>query len=139
MKVMIVDDIPLMLRSLELMLSRNGFEVVTANGGKTALNLLSTDLTIDVVVTDLMMKPMDGIELYRKAQKVERFNDLGVVPPPPFVLMTACERIDEKSDACRIGMVTARKEFAGHVHIPVRVDDLIPILNEITKSELVST
>ncbi len=139
MKIMIVDDVALMLRSLELMLSRNGFEVVKADCGVQALEHLAADFTIDLVITDLIMKPMDGVELFRQARIIERFNDSGTVPPPPFILMTSCEKTNSRDQVCQLGVRFARHEFAAIIEKPLSENELIPLLHSIQNKEEVAS
>jgi CheY-like chemotaxis protein len=51
--------------------------------------MLRSDPAIQVVISDLIMPVMDGVDLFRAAQKVDRLNDQGTAPPPAFFLMTA--------------------------------------------------
>ncbi len=88
----------------------------------------------EAVITDLVMLPMNGIELFRKAQIVERFNDSGVVPPPPFVLKTACEKTGGRA-SWEAELQYARREFAAIIQKPVSEKDLIPILETIHSAE----
>lgn len=134
MKILIVDDVSLMLRSLELLLNRNGYDTVTATSGENALECLSGDPMIETVITDLVMQPMNGVDLFRRAQIVERFNDSGVVPPPPFVLMTSCEKNGSRA-SWETELQFARREFVAIVQKPVAEKELIPILEMIRAGE----
>lgn len=74
MRVLIVDDYPGVLSSLELMFQSLGYEVVTAGSGREALALLEGT---DVAVFDYEMPGMNGLELLRSAR--ERRPDLPVI------------------------------------------------------------
>ena len=68
-KVILVDDEPLLLESLEIILSMNGMEITgMAHDGIEALSLL-TDRQCDIALVDLNMKGMGGIELIEKIKK----------------------------------------------------------------------
>lgn len=62
--ILVVDDEPLVSRSLSEMLTLAGYPVSAANNGKEALAILK-DYNIDVVITDIKMPEMDGYELLR--------------------------------------------------------------------------
>jgi len=62
--ILVVDDDDGMRHLLRRMLERAGFAVVTAAHGREALERIRTR-TIDVVITDMVMPEMDGIELTR--------------------------------------------------------------------------
>jgi CheY-like chemotaxis protein len=91
MKVLIVDDIAYSRHSLARVLQRERHTVVAAESGTEALSMLNTDHAIDAVVTDLMMGDMDGVDFFLKAKQLERINDDGTVPAPPFILLTALQ------------------------------------------------
>jgi CheY-like chemotaxis protein len=64
-QVMVVDDEIGALALIAIILERNGYAVVKAQGGPVALDLLEKT-TPDLFVLDLMMPEMDGIELCRR-------------------------------------------------------------------------
>jgi CheY-like chemotaxis protein len=89
MKVLIVDDVGYSRHYHARLLQKFGYEVETAENPLQALKTLERDMTIAVVLTDLMMREMDGVELFKRAQKINRIMDGGTTDPPAFILMTA--------------------------------------------------
>ncbi len=67
-RILIVDDDRPVLQSLELVLGNEGHELVLTQDGQQALQVL-TDEPVDLVITDLLMKPVDGLELLRYVRK----------------------------------------------------------------------
>lgn len=65
--VLLVDDDPLVLDIAALMLEDIGCEVVTTAGGAEALEKLSTDERIEVLITDINMPDIDGYALAKSA------------------------------------------------------------------------
>ncbi len=65
--VLAVDDDPLMLLNIVLMLEDLGYKVLQSNSGKHALQVLAEDPTIDLVLTDIGMPHMSGRELFERA------------------------------------------------------------------------
>jgi len=63
--ILVVDDEPQITRVLRTALSSHGYELRIANDGETALEILK-DWTPDLVITDLFMPNMDGLELCRR-------------------------------------------------------------------------
>ena len=61
-KILIVDDEPNILLSLEFLLKKAGFEVHTANDGQAALNALQT-LSVDLILLDVMLPNKSGYEV----------------------------------------------------------------------------
>lgn len=70
-RLLIVDDEEAILKALERALSMLGFEVATANDGTKALNLLSYS-RFDLMVLDLQMPGIHGIEVMRRAREMDR-------------------------------------------------------------------
>ena len=62
-KILIVDDEPRILLLMQSLLKANGYTVVTAKDGESALELVRGG-GIDIAVTDLRMQPMDGMTLF---------------------------------------------------------------------------
>jgi two-component system KDP operon response regulator KdpE len=63
-RILVVDDEPQITRVLRTSLSSQGYDIRVANDGETALEIMK-DWTPDLVITDLSMPNMDGLELCR--------------------------------------------------------------------------
>jgi PAS domain S-box-containing protein len=66
-RILIIDDEPELLRSLDALIG-DEHEVVTASSGRQALELLQSDRGFDVILTDLMMADVTGMELFEKVR-----------------------------------------------------------------------
>ncbi|MBN1653033.1 MAG: response regulator [Deltaproteobacteria bacterium] len=86
--IMVVDDEPIILRSLRRQLNRWGYSVVTAEQGSSAL-LICRDFKPCLVITDLLMPEMDGYELMRRLRE-----EYGTLTPPLAVLTGDTRRRD---------------------------------------------
>ncbi|PYX95119.1 MAG: DNA-binding response regulator [Acidobacteria bacterium] len=64
-RILVVDDEPQITRVLRTSLSSQGYDIRIANDGETALEILK-DWPADLVITDLSMPNMDGLELCRR-------------------------------------------------------------------------
>ena len=64
-RILVVDDEPQITRVLRTSLSSHGYDIRVANDGETALEIMK-DWTPDLVITDLAMPNMDGLELCRR-------------------------------------------------------------------------
>ena len=92
--VLVVDDEPHMRRILEIMLQRNGYLVFGAGNGLEALEIVGTE-KIDLIITDMRMSVMNGIELLIKLR-----ND-GV--DIPVIVITAHGSIETAVTAMKYG------------------------------------
>jgi two-component system, NtrC family, response regulator AtoC len=93
-QVLIVDDEPNLRKILSAQLTRDGYDVLTAEDGEQGLQLLR-DHHIDLVITDLKMPKVDGMTLLKKALEEE--------PELPIILITAHGTIDTAVEALKIG------------------------------------
>jgi two-component system, OmpR family, KDP operon response regulator KdpE len=64
-RILIVDDEPQITRVLRTSLDAHGYDLRVANDGDTALQI-ARDWTPDLMITDLSMPMMDGLELCRR-------------------------------------------------------------------------
>jgi DNA-binding response OmpR family regulator len=64
-KVLIVDDEPNIVMALDYSLQKQGFEVLIARDGQEALDTVKTSIP-DVIVLDVMMPRVDGLEVLRQ-------------------------------------------------------------------------
>lgn len=94
-QVLVVDDEPLIRSLLEESLSRKGLQVLCAEHGKRALELLEQH-QVDLVLTDLQMPVMGGMELIRKMDALPG-------PKPLVVVSTAYASVENVIEALRLG------------------------------------
>jgi len=92
MRALVVDDVAYSRLITQRVLEGLGFGVVQAASGAEALCVLSKDPDIDLVISDLMMPDMDGVELFESAQELKRDGNQCPGSPPPFILLTASPR-----------------------------------------------
>lgn len=109
--IMIVDDYIPSHRLMSFVLNQYGYTVVTALDGEQALNRLAT-VQVDLVVTDLKMPRMDGIELARAIRADERYADL------PIIMVTGSVKEQDEVKATGVGVNAFLTK-------PVDSDDLV--------------
>ena len=93
-QVLVVDDEPNLRRVLSAQLARDGYEVHTACDGEEALATLR-DHHVDLVITDLRMPKIDGMELLRRSRKMDA--------ELPVVIITAHGSVDNAVEALKTG------------------------------------
>jgi two-component system, OmpR family, alkaline phosphatase synthesis response regulator PhoP len=81
-KILIVDDEPDILEFLRYNLKKEGFKVVTAPDGKQAIKIAEIEKP-DLIILDIMMPEMDGIETCRQMREHKEFADT------PIAFLTA--------------------------------------------------
>ncbi len=98
LRVLAVDDDRMYLKRLQLVLTRAGFDVVTAQDGPGALERVRQDRDISVLLIDLTMPGMDGIETVSHAREAASFPGLYAI------LLTASDGTDVKLRALDSGL-----------------------------------
>ena len=82
LKALLVDDDNFLLELYALKFGKNGYDVVTANGGEDALAKLEEGLVPDVVVLDIIMPKVDGLDLLRA------IRDKNLIPGVPKIVLS---------------------------------------------------
>src|SRR5262249_22692910 len=82
-KVLVVDDDVRNIFALTSLLERHAMRVVSADNGRMAIDLLTNDADIDIVLMDIMMPEMDGYETMRAIRRDPRHRLL------PMIALTA--------------------------------------------------
>ena len=93
--LLLVDDDPGLLKLLGMRLVSEGYSVVTAESGPEALRVLTRE-RVDLVVSDLRMDEMDGLQLFAEIQKAQ--------PGMPVIIMTAHGSIPDAVAATQKGV-----------------------------------
>lgn len=79
MRVLVVDDNSLHLLILRKMFEKGNDSVVLAHNGVEALDLLEKDNAFNIILTDIMMPFMDGVELLVNLKKSEKTNKIPII------------------------------------------------------------
>lgn len=114
-KVLYVDDHKANLQLIQLMLKQS-CEVKIAESGQEGLEILKHFKDIDIVVSDLDMPYMNGLEFVQEAKKIK--NDI------PFFILSCSLKTDEIEEAIRNNLIN------NFLRKPIRSNE---ILNEISK------
>jgi putative two-component system response regulator len=93
-RILIVDDEEAICNILARRLDREGYSCTTAHNGKEALNHFYKD-TFSLIISDIKMPEMDGIELLKKVKAVD--------PNMLIIMVTAYPEIDLAVEAMRLG------------------------------------
>ena len=94
-RILVVEDNEELLALMLQVLSKN-YHVLTAKNGKQAMNIIMKE-KLDLVVSDVMMPIMDGIELTRQLKSDKSFWQL------PIILLTAKNKEEDKTEAYAVG------------------------------------
>lgn len=97
--ILVVDDNPALLRSVERLLRMEGFRVLLAADGEEALRQLEAATPLpDLIISDIVMPRLDGFELFERVR--ERTDWLQI----PFVFLTACDQADDLRHGYLLGV-----------------------------------
>lgn len=99
-KILIVDDEPINLDFFDVMLSRLGFQVVMAEDGEEALEMIQQDRP-DLIILDNIMPKMTGWELtkiLKKSKAYEQYRDI------PIVMFSAMDAVKDKIEGFELGI-----------------------------------
>lgn len=108
-RILLVDDEPSILSVLSTLLKGQGFDVVPALGGAKAKTLLQEE-AVDLMITDIRMEPVDGLELLNFAKSTR--------PDVAVMVVTAYGSVETAVEAMRLGAFD-------YVTKPFKVDELV--------------
>jgi two-component system chemotaxis response regulator CheY len=114
--VLVVDDSSVMLASLKQTLEMAGFKVETAGDGQQAMNRIKAGLRPDLVLTDINMPVMNGLDLIKSARSILRFT--------PILALTTESQASKRDEAKRLGAT-------GWLVKPVGGSDLIRVIKQV--------
>lgn len=114
-KVLITDDDVRNIFSLTKALEKYKVEVIVAMDGKHALEQISHNPDIDVILMDMMMPEMDGYETIKEIRKMPAFKKL------PIIAITAKSMIGEREKCITAGA-------SDYISKPVDIDQLLSLL-----------
>ena len=118
-KILVVDDVPENVRLLEAVLVSRGYEVVTANDGRAALERVQT-AEPDLILLDVMMPGLDG---YAVCSQLRANDDTAVLP----VIMVTSSIGQEKTKAIEAGADDFIPKPFNHNELLTRVRSLLRI------------
>ena len=116
--VLVVDDSVTMVLSLKTSLSMNGFQVETASNGQEALDKLKAGLKPSLILTDINMPVMSGMDLIRNVRAMPALKFI-----PILTLTTESEA--SKRDAGK------RAGATGWIVKPVSGNDLVAVMRKV--------
>jgi len=114
--IFIVDDSLTMLMSLKTSLQISGYVVETASDGKQAMDKLLSGLKPDLIITDINMPNMDGIEFIRQARTRLRFT--------PILTLTTEGQQAKRDEARKLGA-------SGWMLKPVSGTDMMKVIQQL--------
>ena len=115
MRVLIVDDEEVLRDVLEVVLRREGFDVISASTGEEALSILDSTEEVDLIILDIMLPGISGIDTLRSV----RISN----PNLPVIVITAFSSID--------GAIEAMKQGAFHyIPKPFKNEEVILTVNK---------
>ena len=115
-KILVADDEFLIRWSLTQALCHEGYEVITVENGRTAIEAAKAQ-RFDFIITDLVMPELDGWEVLEMAIQTQ--------PPPRVIIITAQGNED-------IGRIAKEKGAWAYVEKPYVIEKIKEILNSST-------
>jgi two-component system chemotaxis response regulator CheY len=116
--IFIVDDSPTMTLSVKSSLEMNGFVVQTAADGVQALNKLKTGFKPDLIITDINMPNMGGLELIKNVKALPGYRFV------PILTLTTESDSSKRDEGKRLGAT-------GWLVKPVSGADLVKVVKQV--------
>lgn len=114
---MVVDDDELATKAVVQLLARRGFTMLSASSGIECITRLATGPTPDVLVLDVVMPNMSGLEVCQKLRTDNRFRDL------PIILLTGCDDVQTRAAGMKLGVSEFLCKPFAHHELVVRINN----------------
>lgn len=134
-RILLVDDEPRNIRLLEGILFRQPYKLLTAQDGEEALNIVEAEIP-DLVLLDVMMPKMDGIEVCQRIKSNPQTRTI------PVVMVTALNSVQDRVQALEVGAddflskPIDATELLTRVRSLIRVRELYLNLEQVTAEKL---
>jgi CheY-like chemotaxis protein len=120
--ILIVDDEEKIVEIESLILSMEGYEVLTANDGREAINLLKKLEPPDLILLDILMPNVSGLEVCRWIKQQPKLDDM------PIIFLSAVVSQKSREEAMNAG---------GNEYLekPFATEDLLELIKKYTTSQ----
>ncbi|WP_198781457.1 response regulator transcription factor [Shewanella putrefaciens] len=142
-KILIVDDHPVVVLALKIILEQNGFEVVAeTNNGVDALKLIKT-LSPDAVILDIGIPQLDGLEVIERSRKLPQKSPILVLTAQPSehfvsrcIQAGASGFVSKQKDMTEV-TGALRAILSGHSYFPLLSNSNVIARSNLDEAELV--
>jgi DNA-binding response OmpR family regulator len=117
-RVLVADDEPHIGRIIQLKLEQGPYQVTLVADGREALDVLLSDEPIDVVLLDIMMPYVSGLEVLAEARAMEHRRDT------PVIILTAKGQDADRHQALELGATDFFTKPFSPKKLLARVDEL---------------
>lgn len=114
-RILTVDDEDVILVIVETLLISEGYDVVTIQDGEKAVEFLKSDEPLDLMISDIRMNPVNGLELLKLAREVR--------PEMPVIMVTAFHSEEKVAEVMGMGAF-------GYIRKPFKGDEILAKVKE---------
>lgn len=122
-KILVVDDEQNIRNLLKLRLSAEGYEIITASNGQSALDAFYKDV-FDLLIVDVMMPKMDGYEFVYRVREINQNI--------PVIMVTAKSHINDKKAGFNVGI-------DDYMTKPIEFDELLLRIKALLRRAKINT
>ena len=115
-KILIVDDSPVIIMSLKQTLEMASYEVLTASDGTEALASIKGGIRPDLIITDINMPHMNGLDFIKNVRPLMRFV--------PILILTTESEAAKRDEAKKLGAT-------GWIVKPAQGPDLLAVVKQV--------
>ncbi len=120
-KILVVDDLPENVFMLQDRLEREGFEVITAYDGKTAIDKALSNLP-DLILLDVMMPEISGLDVLKTLTKEPSTSNI------PIILVTAKSGAEDTKEGLEAGAFDYIKKPFNRIELVARVNSALKLV-----------
>lgn len=115
-RILLIDDDVFIVRLLSLLLTKSGYEIISATDGKDAISVLS-EQPVDLIILDLMMPEMDGLAFLHWLRQEANLT-------MPTLLLTSRVAADTEKQVIEAG-------GSALLYKPIKIPDLLAKIQQL--------
>lgn len=124
-KVLLIDDNVRIIFAITLVLELQGMEVVYAKNGKLGIEALKNNPDVEIILMDIMMPEMNGIEATQEIRKLDQYKEI------PIITLTAKIMKGDREKCLAAGATD-------YLTKPVDTDQLLSVIRKWTTTPAIS-
>lgn len=124
-RILLVDDEPMIIKGLRYALEKEGYEIVAAQDGEEALDIFNTQ-KVDFILLDLMLPKMDGIQVCQQIRETSTV---------PIIMLTAKDDDMSKITGLDIGADDYMTKPFNTVELKMRIKTILRRVSKVASTE----
>jgi DNA-binding NtrC family response regulator len=119
MQILAIDDEPICLEIIQIALKEREYNIITAESAEKGFVILNNDKNIDLILLDMMLQDMSGLEFIKKIKSNNLLKDI------PIIIQSGTDNYDDINNAFDLGVLAHLKKPFSKKALLEAIDNII--------------